>query len=68
MLKTEPHSVYDIGAYPEASISAKIAWRVTNPANEPRDEEERRQKEILKEKKGRDQKDCGGQTKVASIC
>ncbi len=46
----EEYSVYDIGAYPEAPISAKITWRVTNPANEPKDEEERRQREILRDK------------------
>jgi tetrahydromethanopterin S-methyltransferase subunit A len=46
----EEHSVYDIGAYPEAPIRAKITWRVTNPANEPKDEEERWQKEILMKK------------------
>jgi tetrahydromethanopterin S-methyltransferase subunit A len=46
----EEHSVYDIGAYPEGPISAKITWRVTNPANEPKDEEERRQKELFLKK------------------
>jgi tetrahydromethanopterin S-methyltransferase subunit A len=41
----ETHTLYDTGAYPEAPISARITWRVTNPVSEPKDEEERRQKE-----------------------
>lgn len=41
----ETHTLYDTGAYPEAPISAMITWRVTNPVFEPKDEEERRQKE-----------------------
>lgn len=44
------YSLYDIGAYPEAPISAKLTWRVTNPAAEPKDDEERRQKEELLKK------------------
>ena len=38
-------TVYDIGAYPEGPISAKLTWRVTNPVFEPKDESERKQKE-----------------------
>ncbi len=41
----EDQAVYDIGAYPEEPISARLTWRVTNPVAEPKDEEERRQKE-----------------------
>ncbi|MDH5769008.1 MAG: tetrahydromethanopterin S-methyltransferase subunit A [Nitrospirota bacterium] len=46
----ENYTLYDIGAYPEDPISAKITWRVTNPVAEPKDEEERRQKEELLKK------------------
>ena len=38
-------TLYDIGAYPEGPISAKLTWRVTNPVFEPKDESERKQKE-----------------------
>lgn len=38
-------TLYDIGAYPEAPISALLTWKVTNPAFEPKDEQERKQKE-----------------------
>lgn len=44
------YTVYDIGAYPEEPISAKLTWRVTNPVAEPKDEEERSQKEELLKK------------------
>lgn len=43
----EDYTLYDIGAYPEGSVSAKLTWRVTNPVAELKDEEERRQKEEL---------------------
>jgi len=43
--KFEEHMLHDIGAYPEAPIIAVLTWRVTNPAFEPKDEQERRQKE-----------------------
>ena len=46
----EDYTLYDIGAYPEGSVSAKLTWRVTNPVAEPKDEEERRQKEELQKK------------------
>ncbi len=46
----EDYALYDIGAYPEEPISAKLTWRVTNPVAEPKDEEERRQKEELQKK------------------
>lgn len=46
----DDYTLYDIGAYPEKPISAKITWRVTNPVAEPKDEEEHRQKEELLKK------------------
>ncbi len=46
----EDYTLYDSGAYPEEPIHAKITWRVTNPVAEPKDEEERRQKEELLKK------------------
>lgn len=46
----ENYTLYDIGAYPEEPISAKLTWRVTNPVAEPKDEEEGRQKEELLKK------------------
>ena len=44
------HMLYDIGAYPEPPISAVLTWRVTNPAFEPKDEQERKQKEDFAKK------------------
>lgn len=46
----EEHMLYDIGAYPEPPISAVLTWRVTNPAFEPKDEQERKQKEDFAKK------------------
>ncbi len=46
----EGQALYDIGAYPEAPISAALTWRVTNPVFEPKDEQERRQKEDFAKK------------------
>lgn len=46
----EGYTLYDIGAYPEEPINATLTWRVTNPVAEPKDEEERRQKEELQKK------------------
>ncbi len=43
------YSLYDPGAYPAKPISRKITWRVTRPHIEPKDEEERKQVERLKE-------------------
>jgi tetrahydromethanopterin S-methyltransferase subunit A len=43
-------SVHDVGAYPEDPICGRITWRVTNPANEPRSEEEKRHKDLLIQK------------------
>ena len=42
------YSLHDPGAYPEPPISSKITWRVTNPASEPKTEQERAQKDKLK--------------------
>ena len=33
--------LYDVGAYPEPPISGRITWRVSDPAREPKSEEER---------------------------
>jgi tetrahydromethanopterin S-methyltransferase subunit A len=41
------YELYDPGAYPKPPLSGKITWRVTNPAWEPKSEEERDQKEKL---------------------
>jgi len=49
-VKFENYTLYDIGAYPEDPIRAKLTWRVTNPVAEPKDNEERRQKEELQKK------------------
>lgn len=46
----EGYTLYDIGAYPEPPIINKITWRVTHPEREPKDEEERKQIEKLKER------------------
>jgi len=46
----EDYTLYDIGAYPEDPISGKLTWRVTNPVAEPKDDEERRQREALQKK------------------
>lgn len=43
------YSLYDPGAYPEAPLSGKLTWRVTQPQREPKDETERQQREKLKE-------------------
>jgi len=46
----EGQALYDIGAYPETPLSAVLTWRVTNPAFEPKDEQERKQKEEFAKK------------------
>ena len=46
----EEHMLHDIGAYPEAPISAVLTWRVTNPVFEPKDEQERKQKQDFTKK------------------
>lgn len=44
------YTLYDLGAYPEDPISASLTWRVTNPVFEPKDEQERKQKEEFSKK------------------
>ncbi|HMK55020.1 MAG TPA: tetrahydromethanopterin S-methyltransferase subunit A [Dissulfurispiraceae bacterium] len=41
----EGQILYDIGAYAEPPLSARLTWKVTNPVFEPKDEVERKQKE-----------------------
>lgn len=41
--KFRDYTLYDIGAYSEPALSGKITWRITNPAYEPKSEEERKQ-------------------------
>jgi len=36
------YQLFDPGAFPEPPLVGKITWRVTNPAVEPKDDEERR--------------------------
>ena len=43
------YSLYDPGAFPQPPIDAKITWRVTKPWAEPKDEEERVQKERIQD-------------------
>lgn len=40
--------LYDIGAYPEPPITAKITWRITHPEREPKNAEEKSQVEKMK--------------------
>jgi len=40
-------ALWDPGAYPEPPLSAKIAWRVTDPTKEPKNDAERAQAEKL---------------------
>jgi len=48
--KFQNYTLYDIGAFPEPLISGKLTWRVTHPEREPKDEEEKKQVEKLKER------------------
>ena len=41
------YTLYDLGAYPEPPLSGKITWRVTNPQQEPKSEEERLQRKKI---------------------
>jgi tetrahydromethanopterin S-methyltransferase subunit A len=43
------YTLYDPGAYPAKPLSRKIAWRVTRPEAEPKDEEERGQVQKLQD-------------------
>ena len=47
------YSLYDPGAYPEAPLSGKITWRVTEPWAEVLDEKEREAKKRAQELKER---------------
>jgi len=40
----EQYTLCDVGAHADPPIQASLTWRVTNPAFEPKDEEERKQK------------------------
>jgi len=48
--KFEEYTLHDVGAYPETPISAVLTWRVTNPAFERKDEQEKKQKEAFAKK------------------
>jgi tetrahydromethanopterin S-methyltransferase subunit A len=41
------YEVYDVGAYPEAPLSGKITWQVTQPSLAPKSQEERAQREKI---------------------
>jgi tetrahydromethanopterin S-methyltransferase subunit A len=55
------YSLYDPGAYPEAPLSGKITWRVTEPWAEVLDEKEReakkRAQELMERLRARTKKD-----------
>jgi tetrahydromethanopterin S-methyltransferase subunit A len=41
-------TLHDPGAFPEPPLSGKITWRISNPAVEPKTEQERNQKDKLR--------------------
>jgi tetrahydromethanopterin S-methyltransferase subunit A len=41
------YKLYDQGSYPEPPLSGKITWKVTRPSEEPKSDEERKQKEKI---------------------
>jgi hypothetical protein len=43
------YQLFDPGAFPEPPLVGKITWRVTNPAFEPKDDEEREQTNRFRE-------------------
>jgi len=43
------YTLFDPGAFPEAPPSGQLTWRVTRPQSEPKDENERQQKERLRD-------------------
>lgn len=49
-VKFQDCTLYDPGAYPEPAINSRLTWRVTHPEREPKNEEERKQVEKLKER------------------
>ncbi len=42
-------TLFDPGAYPEGPLSGQLTWRVTRPQSEPKDENERQQRERLRD-------------------
>ena len=43
------YTLSDPGAYPEAPLTGQLTWRVTRPQAEPKDEEERQQRDRLRD-------------------
>jgi tetrahydromethanopterin S-methyltransferase subunit A len=43
------YTLSDPGAYPEAPLSGQLTWRVTRPQAEPKDEEERQQRDRVRD-------------------
>ncbi len=41
------YELYDLGAYPEAPLSGKITWKVTQPSMAPKSNEEKAQREKI---------------------
>ena len=41
------YELYDMGAYPAASLSGKITWKVTQPSMAPKNDEEQAQREKI---------------------
>ncbi|MFH1614569.1 MAG: tetrahydromethanopterin S-methyltransferase subunit A [Planctomycetota bacterium] len=41
------YELYDPGAYPEPPLSGKVTWKITRPSEEPKSDEERKQKEKI---------------------
>jgi len=41
------YELYDVGAYPEAPLSGKITWKVTQPSMAPKNDEEQAQREKI---------------------
>jgi tetrahydromethanopterin S-methyltransferase subunit A len=61
------YTLSDPGAYPEGPLSGQLTWRVTRPQAEPKDENERQQRERLRDlmarvKRGADKKRGGEQS------
>jgi len=41
------YKLYDVGAYPEAPLSGRITWKVTQPSMAPKSDEEKAQREKI---------------------
>lgn len=41
------YELYDLGAYPAEPLSGKISWKITQPSQEPKSDEERTQREKI---------------------